>query len=169
MRIRKSKNQTERIDHLRDQWATPWDVIKKISRALDVVYDLDVCAKADTAKAPEYFTFEQDALTREWFGNVWCNPPYSDIAPWITHGINEKENGRLESLTYLVPARTDRKWLAEAIEFGLRVIVLQPRISFLEPPGIGKKRPNSSPKDGSILLFWSRERRKVPPIIDLRG
>lgn len=24
----------------------------------------------------------QDGLSAPWFGNVWCNPPYSDPAPW---------------------------------------------------------------------------------------
>lgn len=32
-----------------------------------------------------------DALSVEWIGRCWCNPPYDDIEPWIEHAIACKD------------------------------------------------------------------------------
>lgn len=42
---------------------------------------------------------------------VWCNPPFSDIEPWVVKAWNEKSFSRL-----LVPAWTDRKWWHQWVE-----------------------------------------------------
>lgn len=46
-------------------------------------WDLDVAADEESHWAPRWFGIETDGLRQPWTGNVWCNPPYSDIAPWV--------------------------------------------------------------------------------------
>src|SRR5689334_3712102 len=46
-------------------------------------FELDVAAADHNAKAPSYYTREQDGLTQPWRGIVWCNPPYSDCGAWV--------------------------------------------------------------------------------------
>lgn len=64
-----------------DAWYTPpW-----IFDGLGVVLDLDVAAPAEPLEwipARQRYTVSEDGLNLPWHGLVWCNPPYSDPAPW---------------------------------------------------------------------------------------
>jgi hypothetical protein len=65
-----------------DEWYTPpW-----LFKAAGLVFDMDVCAPVDaafrTCPAREYLTVVEDGLTADWYGTVWCNPPYSKIPAW---------------------------------------------------------------------------------------
>ncbi|HEY1441430.1 MAG TPA: DNA N-6-adenine-methyltransferase [Mycobacterium sp.] len=70
-----------------DEWYTP----RWIFRALDVMFDLDVCAPADpelrSVPARRYYTAAEDGLTQPWDGYVWMNPPYSRAAPWVDRWV----------------------------------------------------------------------------------
>ena len=55
-------------------WETPQDFFDKVNDIFN--FTLDACAEDNTAKVSNYFTVEDDALTKEWKGVVWCNPPY---------------------------------------------------------------------------------------------
>ena len=73
-----------------DEWYTP----RWLFDALGVTFDLDVCAPEDrthvSVPAARFYTAKDDGLIQPWDGLVWCNPPYSDSAPWaqrmIDHG-----------------------------------------------------------------------------------
>ena len=64
-----------------DDWYTPaW-----IFDGLGITFDLDVAAPdggAVNVPAARWFTVADDGLLQPWDGVVWCNPPYSDPAPW---------------------------------------------------------------------------------------
>ena len=49
----------------------------------------------------------------KWFGNVYVNPPYSDIATWIQKAVFEYPN--CNKIHMLLPAWTDRKWFHDYI------------------------------------------------------
>ena len=62
---------------------------------LDIEFDIDVASPPGGIpyiKAKKYYTKEDDGLTAPWHGLVWCNPPYSDILPWVNR-LNEHKNG----------------------------------------------------------------------------
>lgn len=42
--------------------------------------------------ADQFYTQEDDGLAQPWIGLVWCNPPYSNILPWVQR-LNEHRNG----------------------------------------------------------------------------
>lgn len=53
--------------------------------AMGLRFDLDVAAPVGGAVAvpcDRYFTATDDGLSQPWDGLVWCNPPYSNYAPW---------------------------------------------------------------------------------------
>jgi len=64
-----------------DAWYTPpW-----IFDGLGVTFDLDVSAPTEPLAwlpARERYTVADDGLALPWHGLVWCNPPYSEPAPW---------------------------------------------------------------------------------------
>lgn len=58
-----------------DEWLTPPDILEALGP-----FDLDPCAPHplvrpwDTAK--NHYCKLHDGLNQQWFGRVWCNPPY---------------------------------------------------------------------------------------------
>lgn len=71
----------------KDEWLTPPSIIKALG-----TFDLDPCSPIvrPWPTALDHYTELDNGLAKNWFGRVWCNPPYSDIAPWLkkcfTHG-----------------------------------------------------------------------------------
>ena len=65
-----------------DEWYTP----RWLFAAAGVTFDMDVCAPVAeefrTCPARRYLTALDDGLSHAWEGIIWCNPPYSNPAPW---------------------------------------------------------------------------------------
>jgi phage N-6-adenine-methyltransferase len=126
-------------------------------------FTIDAAASAHNAKLPRYFTVEDDGLAQPWAGErVWCNPPYSDIGPWIEKAWEEHE--RAELIVLLLPAnRTEQTWWQEGVEpyrdrtgSPLRVEFLRGRLRFIAS-GRSHVGPNERPPFGCCLLIWSAE------------
>lgn len=65
----------------KDEWLTPPYIIHSLGE-----FDLDPCASInrpwDTAK--KHYTVEDNGLLKDWFGRVWCNPPYGlEASDWL--------------------------------------------------------------------------------------
>jgi len=70
-----------------DDFYTP----KWIFDALDITFDLDVCAPPGGplhTPCRHFYTMHDDGLAQPWHGVVWMNPPYSKPQPWIDRWIN---------------------------------------------------------------------------------
>lgn len=52
-------------------------------------FTLDAAAASHNHKAPTYYTRDDNGLDQDWFGNVWCNPPYSDCGAWVEKAWHE--------------------------------------------------------------------------------
>lgn len=64
-----------------DEWLTP----KYITDSLGV-FDLDPCSPINRPwnTANVHYTAEDDGLSQEWSGRVWCNPPYGrETFTWL--------------------------------------------------------------------------------------
>ena len=62
---------------------------------LGVTFDIDVAAPLGGVPwipALKSYSQADDGLTQPWHGLVWCNPPYSDILPWVRR-LNKHGNG----------------------------------------------------------------------------
>lgn len=58
------------------EWGTPRWVVKPLSDALNG-FDLDPASGAEPEPyADERYTIYDNGLAKEWFGDVWLNPPY---------------------------------------------------------------------------------------------
>lgn len=133
-------------------------------------FTVDVAAAAHNAKVERFYTIDDDGLAQSWSGEkVWCNPPYSNIEPWLEKAWFEFERpdygaGKpAELIVMLLPAnRTEQGWWQRHVEprrdrgetRGLRVEFLSGRLRFIKP---GQKHvgPNERPPFGCCLLIWS--------------
>lgn len=143
-----------------DDRGTRWEDFEPLSARFGG-FTLDVAAALHNAKCPEYYTREDDGLVQRWSGRVWCNPPYSDLASWVTKAWAELPN--CEIIVMLVPAnRTEQRWWQERVEplrdtgGPLRVEFLPGRMRFDRPGAvIGPK--GDRPPFGCALLIWRNE------------
>lgn len=135
-------------------------------------FDLDVAASDTNAKARRYYTLHDDGLSRHWFGQVWCNPPYSDCGAWVRKAWAEwgrtdwsDSKPKPERIVMLLPAnRVEQGWWQDHVEpfrdrpgEPLHVEFLRGRMRFSRPdwtPGPKGDRPPF----GCCLLIWQAGR-----------
>jgi phage N-6-adenine-methyltransferase len=97
----------------KDDWETPPELFNALDAEFD--FDLDVAANSVNAKCANYWTAENDALSRDWMWPLeypivcWCNPPYSrgQQPKFIAKAAEEARKGA--TVVMLLPARTDTK------------------------------------------------------------
>jgi phage N-6-adenine-methyltransferase len=125
-------------------------------------FTIDVAALPHNAKLDRYFTPDEDGLAQSWAGErVWCNPPYSNIEPWVEKAWSEwMVLQPAELIVMLVPAnRCEQGWWQRHVEFvrdrgnGLRVEFLPGRPRFIKH-GHERVEPNQRPPFGCALLIW---------------
>ncbi len=133
------------------------------SKAGVAMWDLDVAACEESHKADVFYSVVTDGLVHPWFGRTWCNPPYSDIAPWVAKAWREMESAPGPSvIAMLIPAsRTEQSWWQTSVEAkrdrgsSFTTHFLPGRTRFGHPgnpEGVGV----GSPPFGCVLLVWRR-------------
>ena len=107
-RLRRKLAQKVYHESKRRDWETPWPVFREY--AAEFAFELDVCATAENAKCPRYFSPEQDGLTQNWGDAVcWMNPPYGrEIGQWMEKAYRSALAGA--TVVALVPSRTGTRW-----------------------------------------------------------
>ena len=93
-----------------DDWATPQFLFDQLNDKYR--FTLDVAASSSNRKCDEWFGLDheqesrRDGLKADWYGNVWCNPPYGRVInDWV-----RKANVYQGLSVLLLPARTDTRW-----------------------------------------------------------
>lgn len=126
-----------------DLWATPQDFFDKCNAEFGP-FNLDVCASPENAKAPRYFTRDNDGLAQEWTGACWMNPPYGRaIGHWMRKAWQSAQGGA--TVVCLVPANTDTAWWHDYATKG-KIRFIRGRLKFG-----GQK--NSAPFPSALVIF----------------
>ena len=114
-----------------DLWQTPQWLISSLNKVFGG-FDLDPCAprRRNNYTAKRGFTVDDDGLNRPWYGRVFINPPYSNLAAWIGKITLEAASPKVALLVALVPARTDTQWWHNALQSGTSVLFLKGRLKF---------------------------------------
>lgn len=129
-----------------DTWATP-PYLFEYAKSRFGDFDLDVCAAHDSFKCKPYYTIDDNSLVRSWAKLNWCNPPYSNIRPWVEKAILEANLG--SHTVMLLPADFSTQWFKLVWDFSSDILMINKRIKFLGATG--------SPKFASFFCLISPE------------
>ena len=126
-------------------WETPNDLFEKLNSIFN--FTLDACASHDNYKCINYYTEEDNSLTKGWVGNVWCNPPYSKYQiDFVKHGHNASLKND-STVVFLIPARPDTKlWQDFIFKNASTVCFVKGRIKF-------KGAKDSAPFPSALVVF----------------
>ena len=127
------------------EWETPQDFYERLDKAYD--FNLDPCCIKESAKCENYFTKEDDGLSKDWAGNrVFMNPPYGRaIKKWIekAHKEGKKPN---TVVVCLIPSRTDTKYWHEHCMKASEIYFVKGRLKF------GNSN-NAAPFPSAVVVF----------------
>jgi phage N-6-adenine-methyltransferase len=127
-----------------DTWATPVWLFEYAQQRYGQ-FDLDVCAAHDSYKCKPYYTIEDNSLTLPWRQLNWCNPPYSNIRPWIEKAALELNQDN--STVMLLPADFSTRWFKLVWELSSEILIINQRVKFVGA--------TSSPKFASFFCLIS--------------
>jgi phage N-6-adenine-methyltransferase len=134
-----------------DEWSSPREVVEPIAESIGG-FDLDPCSGAERSPfADECYTEDEDGLGQWWHGDVWVNPPYSDIQPWIDRIIGEvREDGLIETDTeriiLLCKGDSSTQWWHRTGRYASAVCFIEGRLSFGDAG-------NSAPFPSHMFVF----------------
>lgn len=111
-----------------DHWCTP-----KVITDLLPEFDLDPCSNhGSTVPARRRVMPPEDGLAVPWRGLVWCNPPYSNVTPWVVKAIADSRSAGTMMLVKLDP--TTKWWKMAVVDGCASVVLFRKRIRFAGAP-----------------------------------
>lgn len=132
-------------------------------------FTVDAAASAENALLPRFWTLSEDGLAQSWGRErVWCNPPYSDIEPWVQKAWASMCFAHCCVVVMLLPAnRCEQGWWQRRVEpfrdgrcegegVHLRTTFLSGRLRFDWPAGRIVPLKGDRPPFGCVLLTWER-------------
>lgn len=150
-------------DEIDDRATHPLDFAAFVDRF--GAFTVDVAAAAHNTKCERYYDVDANGLAQDWSDElVWCNPPFSDLAPWIRKAWESYTTTR--GIVMLLPANcTEQQFWQLMVEpfrdragSPLTTEFLPGRMRFLKP-GQTAIGPNQRPPFGCVLLVWR------PPLV----
>jgi len=112
-----------------DEHDTPLEFFEPIARHVDG-FDLDPSASDTSNLAERNVTKDEDGLSIEWYGNVWLNPPYSEVSDWMEYANQQHVLGNTDLIVCLVYARTGTRWYHRFVKVADMVCFVQGRLTF---------------------------------------
>ena len=80
-------------------------------------FEWDLAADKFNTKCLNFYSKEVDALTFDWDGSCWLNPPYGDgknkLQTWVKYAYHQSLLNPHLTVVMLIPARTNTKWFHE--------------------------------------------------------
>ena len=142
-----TEHKSNTAENIKDCWQTPKGLFKTLDNEFS--FDCDVAASQENTLCKFWFDENDSALKQKWCGVNWCNPPYSDVTPWIEKATEQHQRGR--TIVMLVPADTSVQWFKLAEETCTEIRFITGRLSFINAE---TQKPVNGNNKGSVLIIW---------------
>lgn len=150
----------------RDCAQTPKWFVKAAEKFLHIKFDLDTCCLVATAKCDAFYSLVDhgaDSLILPWGNHNWCNPPYSDVKPWLIKAADEALRGRTSCL--LIPDKPEVAYTRWCRLNADTMIHMPFRLNFLRPDGsefLDSKGRKQGPKFPVVLAVFTPSGLSMP-------
>lgn len=139
-----------------NEWYTPAQYIDTARKVLGRI-DLDPASSEianETVKAAEFYTSHDNGLTRDWHGNVWLNPPYSQpsIAQFADKMVEEWQAQRADAAIVLTHNYTDTAWFQKLASHATAICFTRGRVRFVSADG-----EVASPTQGQAFFYFGSD------------
>lgn len=135
----------EKAKYSKVEWLTPPELVKKLGK-----FDLDPCSPVNPpfVHAKTNYTIEDNGLEKEWFGRVFCNPPYGkDLHLWLEK-LKNHGNG-----IAIIFARTETKCFFENVwDSADALLFVKGRIKFYHVSG----KQGGTPGSPSVFVAYGK-------------
>ena len=139
-----------------NEWYTPEQYIESARRVMGNI-DLDPASNEIANKrvgATTIFTKDDDGLSKDWFGNIWMNPPYAQ--PLISQFIEKLAvNRTFEQAIVLVNNATETQWGQMLLQASDAVCFHQGRIRFIDSNGV----QGQAPLQGQMICYLGENKK----------
>jgi hypothetical protein len=138
-----------------NEWYTPSRYIEAARSVLGGI-DLDPASNPranENVQATQFFSIEDDGLSKDWPGRVWLNPPYGGMSgPFAARLVDQFVAGITTSAVLLVNSNsTDAGWFQPLWDYLL--CFTDHRINFISPTGT-----QSGSTHGSVFVYLGKDR-----------
>jgi hypothetical protein len=144
-----------------EEWYTP-KLYVDLAREMLGRIDLDPASNdiaQQTVQAAAFFDRDADRLSKQWWGNVFLNPPYTDglIAQFVEKLVEEIASGRVTEAIMLTNDCTDTTWFHLGAKHCSAICFTLGRIKFINQEGT---KPNRT-QGQAFFYFGNRALRFV--------
>lgn len=154
-------------DAVRPKWATPKWLVEWLAKRYTAkgVFDLDAAAETVNAKAAKYYTEQTNGLASPWdsFGeDVFCNPPYDEIMPWVEWAVSECKRVKNLTVCMVLPNDISTAWFRHACINAAEIVNLisdgkkSGRVAFVDP--VTGKEGRSNNKGTTVFVFKTKKK-----------
>lgn len=147
-----------------NEWYTPAEYIEAARKVMGSI-DLDPASNEyanETVKASTFYTEETNGLDKEWFGNIWMNPPYSTAL--IKEFAEKLANSTFKQAIVLVNNATDTAWFKLLIQKAKAVVFTTGRIRFEKRNG-----SKGAPLQGQAFIYYGDNVEKFLEVFEAFG
>lgn len=118
----------------KQEWNTPTNLFQTLHKRYN--FNFDLAANADNTKCECFFSEADDALSKEWVGSCWLNPPYggsgkNKLSVWVKKAYEQGLKNSC-SVVMLIPARTNTMWWHKYCMKAKEVLLIKGRPKFGE-------------------------------------
>lgn len=136
----------------------PW-FVKAVEQYLNIKFTLDVCCLKKTAKCKKFYSLKENkdnGLILPWSKYNWCNPPYSNISPWVGKAFEESLKGKTSCL--LIPDKPEVAYIRVCRDLSDTIVHMPFRLNFLRPDGsefLDSKGNKQGPKFPVLVALFT--------------
>ena len=147
-----------------NEWYTPAEYIEAARKVMGGI-DLDPASNDfanQTVKAATYYTAETNGLNKEWYGNIWLNPPYSSTL--IKQFAEKLSKSNFEQAVILVNNATETGWFLQMIKKASAVVFPTGRIRFEKADRVG-----NAPLQGQAFIYCGQNSKYFLEVFEQYG